>query len=237
MTSINRTTKTALVALALLGTIGAGVPALAQTCEPAQECGDVDESGAVSASDALRVLKKAVGQPVTMDCSCTAGAGTCEESLAVCTGKLDGCDADLDSCSEDLAECLAPPPPPACEPGGVEVSVAAESPVPADMAGFYDEAFDCEAAEGDGLSGNVDSTHCFRKGDGSSWRLWNTGCGWEIGRVETCRWERYARTYAGFCKGMPPEQLDEGALDTELFFNGSGGPIDGIKSEFCTPAP
>jgi hypothetical protein len=60
----------------------------AQTCSPIQECGDVDDSGSVASSDALRVLRKAVGQNLTLTCQC--GEGT-------------------DTCSEDLAECLAQP--------------------------------------------------------------------------------------------------------------------------------
>jgi len=54
--------------LALL--LNAVSPAFAQTCAPIQECGDVDSSGAVDSTDALRVLKSAVGQPESLTCEC-----------------------------------------------------------------------------------------------------------------------------------------------------------------------
>ena len=48
--------------------------ALLATADAAQElCGDLDLSGAVSASDALLLLKKAVGQNVNVSCPCDAG--------------------------------------------------------------------------------------------------------------------------------------------------------------------
>jgi hypothetical protein len=40
--------------------------AQAQTCVSSQECGDVDNSGGVTASDALTVLNRAVGQPLAL---------------------------------------------------------------------------------------------------------------------------------------------------------------------------
>lgn len=45
-------------------------PAYAQQCIALQECGDVDASGEVLSSDALRVLKKAVGLPQGLSCDC-----------------------------------------------------------------------------------------------------------------------------------------------------------------------
>ncbi|MEZ4436994.1 MAG: hypothetical protein R3F65_31755 [bacterium] len=64
--------------------------------------------------------------------------------------------------------------------------------------------------------GGVDPAHCFRKDDASTWRIWNTGCGWEIGRLEPrggrpgdpLEWTRYARTYTGQCDAIPAPQLD-----------------------------
>jgi hypothetical protein len=47
--------------------LGAGVGS--RTCTPVCIC-DTDASGAISASDALRCLRAAVGQPVTIDCPC-----------------------------------------------------------------------------------------------------------------------------------------------------------------------
>ena len=51
--------------------------ARAQTCVVSGVCGDVDASGGVTASDALKVLNRAVGQPLSLTCNCaanTAGA-------------------------------------------------------------------------------------------------------------------------------------------------------------------
>lgn len=106
--------------------------------------------------------------------------------------------------------------------------------VPAEMAGKYDKAFNCASDEGGGSFSGVDHSICFRKIDGSSWRIWNTGCGWEIGRLEgdpgNESWERYARTYSGQCSEMPPAQIDTRALFTTEYFDGFGDPIEGVES-------
>ncbi len=73
--------------LALLSLLSfAAMPATgyAQTCSPVQVCGDVDDSGSVGAPDALRVLRKAVGQNLTLVCEC---GGTCAEDLAECLAR------------------------------------------------------------------------------------------------------------------------------------------------------
>jgi hypothetical protein len=115
------------------------------------------------------------------------------------------------------------------------VALTLAPPVPSDLAGLYSEAFDCEEVEGGNTTAGVDFTHCYRKADGSSWRIWNTGCGWQIGRVEGCAgWVDYARTWAGTCD-LPPEELDERALTTDAYSNNFGDPIDGISSGPCTP--
>jgi hypothetical protein len=118
----------------------------------------------------------------------------------------------------------------ACEPGvGV---IYTGTVLPADIAGFYDEAFDCVAAEGGANFGGVDTAHCFRHQDGSAWRIWNTGCGWEIGLVEgdPAMWERHARTYTGQCSEIPPDQLTTEALTTDMFVDGFGDPIADLSS-------
>lgn len=69
-------------ALAVM-TILASAPVLA-----ADICGDVNKSSSVSTSDALLVLKKAVGQPVTLTCPAI-------DELAVC---------QQNTCGNDLAE-------------------------------------------------------------------------------------------------------------------------------------
>lgn len=78
---------------------GATVAAREQTapgaCGPAAICGDVDDSGSVSAADALRELRVAVGVALPMNCPCTAGicetSGVCGDVDA--SGKLSATDA------------------------------------------------------------------------------------------------------------------------------------------------
>jgi hypothetical protein len=68
--------------------------AQAQTCGFVGKCGDVDQSGSVATSDALRVLRSSVGQQVTLTCECDGeGSGTCAEDLAACQGDLAECQA------------------------------------------------------------------------------------------------------------------------------------------------
>jgi hypothetical protein len=78
---------------------------------------------------------------------------------------------------------------------------------------------------------------CFRKSDGSSWRIWNTGCGWEIGlKIPASTagmpdlWERYARYYSGQCTEIPQAQRGVDALTTSVFFDGFGALISGIQT-------
>jgi hypothetical protein len=127
-----------------------------------------------------------------------------------------------------------------CEPG-VDVTVSAESSLPQNMGGHYNEAFDCQREEGGAWNGSDDAyMHCFRKDDASSWRIWNTGCGWEIGRMEVVsqdpfeqEWARYARTYTESCSEIPAEQLGTQALTTTTFYDGFGNPIVGVESALC----
>jgi hypothetical protein len=72
--------RIALVALlvgtgAILTTIAGGlaVRSEAQTCSPVQPCGDVDDSGDVKTSDALKVLRQAVGHEQELVCLCEEG--------------------------------------------------------------------------------------------------------------------------------------------------------------------
>ena len=126
----------------------------------------------------------------------------------------------------DIDACLTPLE---CPPEAV-VTVEGDA-VPAGMAGVYAEAFDCTRAEGGAWFGVSDFTRCFRGDDG--WVIWNTGCGWEVGRVEDGSWARYARTYSGECAAMPPAQLETRALTTGLLFDGFGGIIDGVRVDHC----
>lgn len=72
----------AFLSLLLSAALPASAPA--QTCSPVQQCGDVDDSGSLVSSDALRVLRKAVGQNVTLICECGDGGDTCADDLAEC---------------------------------------------------------------------------------------------------------------------------------------------------------
>ncbi|MEZ4472775.1 MAG: hypothetical protein R3F60_18720 [bacterium] len=113
--------------------------------------------------------------------------------------------------------------------------------LPADLAGHYDEASDCEPGEGGSTFGGGYS-QCFRKADGSAWRLWNTGCGWEVGRREAegaaTMWAVYARTYAGRCENVPADQLSAAILGTGPLLDAAGNAIAGLTSTYCpTAAP
>jgi hypothetical protein len=68
--------------------------AQAQTCGFVGSCGDLDKNGSVATSDALRLLRSAVGQPVTLTCECDGeGSATCDEDLAACAADLEECEA------------------------------------------------------------------------------------------------------------------------------------------------
>ncbi|MFN2426619.1 MAG: DUF1566 domain-containing protein [Candidatus Binatia bacterium] len=79
----------------------AGTMTLAGSAGAATECGDVNDSGTVTASDAQSVLRKAVGQPVVLQCPPAGGVSktgqtTCYDSAGLqidCDGT--GLDGDL----------------------------------------------------------------------------------------------------------------------------------------------
>lgn len=80
-------------------------------------CGDVTDDGSIKTTDALLVLKKAVAQPITLDCSAYDDQfSACETSLAgananllTCNSDLSTTNADLGTCAGDLATCEAAP--------------------------------------------------------------------------------------------------------------------------------
>ncbi len=84
---ISRITVAAFLALSC--TILVAADARAQVCSFVNDCGDVDQSGAVVTTDAQRVLRKAVGQDVTLVCECSDGGNTCAEDLAECLARPD----------------------------------------------------------------------------------------------------------------------------------------------------
>jgi hypothetical protein len=97
MRAMNRT----IVLAALV--FGAAVTASAAGQEPSETfslasdgicavdgpCGDIDGSGDLSASDALRVLRKAVGQPVSLSCGCSGPPLPCSSTAMLSTGAPD----------------------------------------------------------------------------------------------------------------------------------------------------
>jgi len=92
--------------LAALIVLVASSSAQAQTCVAAQECGDVDNSGGVTASDALKVLNRAVGQPLALTCNCELGSGVAVTAQPVQTGQtscyaLDGSPIDCAGTGQD----------------------------------------------------------------------------------------------------------------------------------------
>ena len=57
----------------------------AQVCAPVGPCGDVDSTGTVTASDALKTLRKSVGLPEALTCECS-GTPTCPGAAPLKTG-------------------------------------------------------------------------------------------------------------------------------------------------------
>jgi hypothetical protein len=152
---------------------------------------------------------------------------------------VDGSIQVVDASPPDSADASIPPidaSPPNCRVG---VTVEYTGTVlPSDINGFYAEAFDCQREEGGAWFGGVDYMHCMRKDDGSPWRIWNTGCGWEIGLIASQQpdWERHARYYTGLCSEIPPEGLTTDALTTTVFYDGFGQPISFLSTAYaCTP--
>jgi hypothetical protein len=77
----------------------AGIPA-------APVCGDVNDSGTVNTSDALAVLRKGVGQQVTLDCSGYEDQySACQSALTTQNANLATCNDNLSSTNADLIEC------------------------------------------------------------------------------------------------------------------------------------
>ncbi len=70
-----RTLRFTLLAIAGLVQLCVVPHAISQVCAPLRPCGDVDNNGAVTASDSLGVLNRAVGLPVNLTCVCEATDG------------------------------------------------------------------------------------------------------------------------------------------------------------------
>ncbi len=76
-------------------------------CVAVYECGDVNASGEVTATDALRVLLRAVLALPSSEliCECTAGDPSCPSDLQACELDLGTCDTDRSACSGNLTSC------------------------------------------------------------------------------------------------------------------------------------
>jgi hypothetical protein len=80
-------TRVSLVAALSCGGLLTAALAYGQTCVFSGDCGDVDASGGVTASDALKVLNRAVGQPLSLTCNCELGGGVAVTARPVQTGQ------------------------------------------------------------------------------------------------------------------------------------------------------
>jgi len=69
----DKTIAKTLITMVLAAT---AMPAFAQVCTPAQECGDVNQLDGVTVADALGVLRRSIGLSVDLTCSCD-GTGEC----------------------------------------------------------------------------------------------------------------------------------------------------------------
>ena len=97
--------KATFVTAALLVAVSASTAlALEEVCAPVQPCGDVNDSGSVTASDSLAVLKKSVGQPAEMICQCQVEI--CAEGALLNSGQIT-CYDPLDLTNPvDTIECF-----------------------------------------------------------------------------------------------------------------------------------
>ncbi len=117
---------------------------------------------------------------------------------------------------------------------GVNVTLSGNN-LPSDIAGFYVEAFDCERWE-IGMQAPAALYQCFRKADGSSWRIWKQE--WMSGPVYGCTWgiwnvrerypgshimgDRYVTYNQESCSSMPFNTTEASGL--------SGAPLAGFES-------
>ena len=100
------------------------------------------------------------------------------------------------------------------------------------MAGVYAES----VCEGPGFAykgRHPDTFACFLKG--GDWRIYQTGCGWEVQHklAPETEWERRARTYTGQCTAMPEEQYTVAGLTASTTYDGFGREQQGISLNRC----
>ena len=91
MRASSRQFASALVVMMVAALSG---PAFAQVCTPAGPCGDINDSGTVTAGDALGVLENAIGLNIPLTCACNGGdqcqdGGVTETGQTMCWDPLD----------------------------------------------------------------------------------------------------------------------------------------------------
>jgi len=99
--------------------------------------------------------------------------------------------------------------------------------------GNYQKFTDCNTNEG-GPFINNDYKTCYRKMDGSAWRIWNVGCGWEIGNNTENKWTRVARTNSGGPCDPSVNYLNSPSIlyQNVNYFDDAGNTINAAKSTF-----
>ena len=117
--------------------------------------------------------------------------------------------------------------PPSSSIATITISYTGTTESYSDLVGTYQEALDCVEPELDGLFG-----YCYRKTDGTNFRIWTAGCEWTISRFDSDRFFIIASTSSGGTD-CPEEQA------TPAFFKGHDDfydrfrdPILGLSSDF-----
>ena len=104
---------------------------------------------------------------------------------------------------------------------------------PSESNGNYQKLTDCSANEGGVFIPNVSNT-CYRKMDGSAWRIWNVGCAWEVGNKTDNKWTRVARTSNIECDPIQnyPWSTTSNLDKNYNYFDDLGNMITNAKSLF-----
>jgi len=108
------------------------------------------------------------------------------------------------------------------------------------ISGIYYQYDNCTRMENDvdkPWFGHGNFTTCFRKNDNSGLEIWNSGCGWTIGKVdclfeEYCDWNRYVLYYISICDDITSDESDQHALSTNSLYDEFGEIIPGLKSHY-----
>jgi len=103
------------------------------------------------------------------------------------------------------------------------------------------------AMAGDYVAGDaVDSygTHTFMRSGDPTWRIHNTGCGWNVEQKQNGiyghdghdEWQRKSRTYKGQCVKCTGDCLSEAALNADTMYDGFGLVMSDVRlSKFNSP--